>query len=62
MGKAGELTVEVKLDVPKETVAACLAILNMYLKDNPNLGVVGEANKIDGYTQIGIYDRLATTE
>lgn len=36
MAKAGELTVDVSLNVSDETVAACVAILNMYLKNSEN--------------------------
>lgn len=50
MAKAGELTVEVKVDVSEETVAACVAILNMYLKNSTMEAFV--ERKENGDTQI----------
>lgn len=61
MAKAGELTIEAKLNVPDETAAACVALLNMYLKENaPELIV--EENKETGVTQIEIRRSRAISE
>lgn len=59
MAKIDELTLEVKLDVSDEMAAACVAILNLYLKENDVVDVIGE--KIDGHYQIHIVEQ-ATTE
>lgn len=59
MAKIDGLTFEVKLDVSDEMAAACVAILNLYLKENDVVNVMGE--KIDGHYQIHLVDR-ATTE
>lgn len=61
MAKAGELTIEARLSVSDETAAACVVLLNMYLKENaPELIV--EENKETGVTQIEIRKNNATTE
>lgn len=59
MAKIDELTLEVKLDVSDEMAAACVAILNLYLKENDAVDVMGE--KINGHYQIHLVD-TATTE
>lgn len=59
MAKIDGLTLEVKLDVSDEMAAACVAILNLYLKENDVVDVMVE--KINGHYQIHIVDR-ATTE
>lgn len=58
MAKA-ELKIEAKLNVSDETAAACVVLLNMYLKENDVVDVIGE--KIDGHYQIHIVEQ-ATTE
>lgn len=56
-----ELTIEAKLNVSDETAAACVVLLNMYLKENaPELIV--EENGETGMTQIEIRKNKATTE
>lgn len=61
MAKAGELTIEAKPNVSDETAAACVVLLNMYLKENvPELII--EENKETGVTQIEIRKNNATTE
>lgn len=61
MAKAGELTVEVSLNVSDETAAACVALLNMYLKENaPEL--ILEENRETGVTQIEIRKNKTTTD
>lgn len=60
MAKA-ELTIEAKLNVSDETAAACIVLLNMYLKENaPELIV--EENMETGVTQIEIRNNNATAE
>lgn len=60
MAKA-ELTIEAKLNVSDETAAACLVLLNMYLKENaPELIV--EENRETGVTQIEIRRNNTTTD
>lgn len=34
MAKTGEVTVDIKLNIADETIAACIALINMYLKDS----------------------------
>lgn len=56
-----ELTIEARLNVSDETAAACIVLLNMYLKENaPELIV--EENRETGATQIEIRNNKATTE
>lgn len=56
-----ELTIEARLNVSDETAAACVVLLNMYLKENaPELIV--EENKETGVTQIEIRKNNATIE
>ena len=56
-----ELKIEAKLNVSDETAAACVVLLNMYLKENaPELIV--EENTETGVTQIEIRKNNATTE
>lgn len=60
MAKIDGLTFEVKLDVSDEMAAACVAILNLYLKENDVVDVMGE--KIDGHYQIHLVDRETTKQ
>lgn len=61
MAKAGELKIEARLSVSDETAAACVVLLNMYLKENaPELIV--EENKETGVTQIEIRRSRAISE
>lgn len=60
MAKA-ELTIEAKLNVSDETAAACVVLLNMYIKENaPELIV--EENRETGVTQIEIRKNSTVTE
>lgn len=59
MAKIDGLAFEVKLDVSDEMAATCVAILNLYLKENDVMNVMGE--RIGGHYQIHLVDR-ATTE
>lgn len=55
-----ELTIEARLNVSGETAAACVVLLNMYLKENaPELIV--EKNRETGATKIEIRKNNATT-
>lgn len=61
MAKIDGLTLEVKLDVSDETAAACVVLLNMYLKENaPELII--EENRETGVAQIEIRKNNATTD
>lgn len=56
-----ELTIEARLNVSDETAAACVVLLNMYLKENaPEL--IAEENRETGVAQIEIRKNHATTE
>lgn len=55
MAKAGEVTVDVKLDVSEETVCACVAILNMYLRGSAMKAVVEEIE--NGDTMIHLQEK-----
>ena len=56
-----ELTIEAKLNVSDETAAACVVLLNMYIKENaPELII--EENRETGVTQIEIRNNNTTTE
>lgn len=37
--KLNEITINIGVAIPEETVQRCVQILNMYLTDNPNLTV-----------------------
>lgn len=55
MAKAGELTVDVKLDVSDETVCACVTLLNMYPKGSVMKVVIEETE--DGDTMIHLCEK-----
>lgn len=60
MAKAGELTVEINMSVSDETVAACVAVLNMHLK-----GGISEAfieRDENGICQIAVYNKATTDQ
>lgn len=59
MAKIDELTLEVKLNVSDEMAEACVAILNLYLKNNDVVEVMGE--KVNGHHKIHLVNN-ATTE
>lgn len=61
MAKIDGLTLEVKLDVSDEMAAACVVLLNMYLKENSSELIV-EENRETGVAQIEIRNNSATTE
>lgn len=60
MAKIDGLTLEVKLDVSDEMAEACVAILNLYLKENDIVDVMGE--KIDGHYQIHLVDNATAKQ
>lgn len=60
MAKA-ELKIEAKLNVSDETAAACVVLLNMYLKENSSELIV-EEDRETCVTQIEIRNNNATTE
>ena len=53
MAKVDELTVEVKanITIPDETAERCIALLNMWWKDNPDavIGVNEQTRRVDYY-------------
>lgn len=55
MAKAGELTIDIKLNIEEEIVAACVAILNMYLKNSINEAFVEREE--NGDTQIYLKEK-----
>lgn len=55
MAKAGQIDVDVKLDVSDETVRACVALLNMYLKGSVMKAVIEETE--DGDTMIHLCEK-----
>lgn len=59
MAKAGELTVEINMRASDETIAACVAVLNMHLKNKTSEAFVERDE--NGICQIAVYNR-ATTE
>lgn len=56
-----ELKIEAKLNVSDETAAACVVLLNMYLKENSSELIV-EEDRETGMKQIEIRNNNATTE
>lgn len=45
MAKINELTIEAKPNVSDETAAACVVLLNMYLRDNAPTLIIEENEK-----------------
>lgn len=58
MEKAGELTVEINMNVSDETIAACVAVLNMHLKNGTSEAFVERDE--NGICQIAIYNKTTT--
>lgn len=48
MAKATEITVDVKIKIPDETICRCLRVLEMWMDDNPNKNIVVE--RVEGIT------------
>ena len=42
MAKATEITVDVKVNIPDETICRCLCILEMWMDDNPDKNIIVE--------------------
>lgn len=42
MAKATEITVDVKVKIPDETVCRCLRVLEMWMDDNPGKNIIVE--------------------
>ena len=61
MAKATEITVDVKVAIPDETVCRCLRVLEMWMDDNPDKRIVVDTIPgVDGYYhKIHIEDRGA---
>ncbi len=48
MAKATEITVDVRVAIPDETICRCLRILEMWMDDNPDKNIIVErVNGID---------------
>lgn len=60
MAKAGELTVEINMNVSDETIASCVAVLNMHLKNGTSEAFV-ERDK-NGICQIAVYNKTTTEQ
>lgn len=58
MAKAGELTVEINMSVSDETIAACVAVLNMHLKNGMSEAFVERDE--NGICQIAVYNKSTT--
>ena len=58
MTKKEGLVLEVGLSVSDEMAAACVAVLNLYLKENDVVDVMGE--KVDGHYQIHLENKKFT--
>lgn len=48
--KLNEITINIGVAIPEETVMRCVQILNMYLTDNPNLNVKIYEDKYSDHT------------
>ena len=48
--KLNEITINIGVAIPEETVLRCVQILNMYLTDNPNLTVKIYEDKYPDHT------------
>lgn len=42
MAKATEITVDVRVNIPDETICRCLRILEMWMDDNPDKNIIVE--------------------
>ena len=42
MASAGNITIDVKVGVPDETVCRCLRVLEMWMDDNPGKNIIVE--------------------
>ena len=60
MVKAGELTVELSMSVSYETIAACVAVLNMHLKSGTSEAFVERDE--NGICQIAVYNKATTKQ
>ena len=61
MAKATEITVDVKVAIPDETICRCLRLLEMWMDDNPDKWIVVDTIPgVDGYYhKIHIEERTA---
>lgn len=59
MASVGDLTIEVGLDVSAETAAACVAVLNIYLKNGTDEAFVERDE--NGIAQISVYKKHKAT-
>lgn len=50
MAKATEITVDVKMNIPDETICRCLRVLEMWMDDNPHKAILVDRELYtDGY-------------
>lgn len=42
MAKATEITVDVKVNIPDDTICRCMRLLEMWMDDNPNDKIIVE--------------------
>lgn len=42
MAKAAEITVDVNVKIPDETICRCLRVLEMWMDDNPDKNIIVE--------------------
>lgn len=47
MAKATEITVDVKVKIPDETICRCLRLLEMWMDDNPHKAIIVD-RELDG--------------
>jgi len=53
MAKATEITVDVKVNIPDETICRCFRILEMWMDDNPDKRIVVDRVAYnDGYGHV----------
>lgn len=50
MAKATEITVDVRVNIPDETICRCLRVLEMWMDDNPDKRIIVE--QINGIDRI----------
>lgn len=50
MASVGDISINVNLTIPEETVERCLDILSMYITDNPGADII--TDEFPGYDKI----------
>lgn len=54
MAKATEITVDVKVKIPDETICRCLRVLEMWMDDNPDKYILVERS----FNDTGIHHKI----